>query len=150
MAKKDIQYDLQQLILSKEFSSQNEICDTLVKLGYEASQSKVNRLLKKMGAFKVKNNNNVFVYKIRNEEAPPLMSDNVTSLVIRVIANETTVVIETVPGAAQIVARVLDYNKNSFEILGIVAGDDTLFVSSVSIAKTAKLRDNIEEFLCLS
>lgn len=147
MTKSDVQYDLQQLILTKEFSSQNDICDTLSQLGYEVSQSKVNRLLKKIGAIKVKNSQKLLVYKIPDEPAPPLMTDTVSSLIMKIISNETTVVIETAPGSAQLVARVLDYNKNSFEIIGIVAGDDTLFVAPLTIKNTQKLKDNIEKFL---
>lgn len=63
MDKSDIYNDLRQLILSKEFSSQNDICDILEGLGYSASQSKVNRMLKKIGAVKVKNEKSTLVYK---------------------------------------------------------------------------------------
>jgi transcriptional regulator of arginine metabolism len=147
MTKSDIQYDLQQLILIKEFSSQNDICETLAKLGYEVSQSKVNRLLKKIGAIKVKNSQKLLVYKIPDEPAPPLMTDNIASLIMKIASNESVVIIETAPGSAQLVARVLDYNKNSFEIIGIVAGDDTLFVAPSTIKNTDKLKENIEKFL---
>ncbi|APC96209.1 arginine repressor [Francisella frigiditurris] len=147
MDKSDIYHDLRQLILSKEFSSQNDICDTLELLGYSASQSKVNRMLKKIGAIKVKNEKKALVYKIPNEPAPPIMTDNISSLVISVSANEVMVVIDTAPGAAQLVARTLDYNKNSFEIIGIVAGDDTIFVAPSSIKNINKLKINIENFL---
>ncbi|QIW09400.1 ArgR family transcriptional regulator [Francisella sp. LA112445] len=147
MDKSDIYNDLRQLILSKEFSSQNEICDTLEHLGYSASQSKVNRMLKKLGAIKIKNEKSTLVYKIPNEPAPPIMTDNISSLVINVSANEAVVVIDTAPGAAQLVARTLDYNKNSFGIIGIVAGDDTVFVAPSTIKNIDKLKINIEKFL---
>ncbi|AEI35194.1 MULTISPECIES: arginine repressor [Francisella] len=147
MDKSDIYNDLRQLILSKEFSSQNDICDTLERLGYSASQSKVNRMLKKIGAVKVKNEKSTLVYKIPNEPAPPIMTDNISSLVIKIDANEAIVIIDTAPGAAQLVARTLDYNKNSFEIIGIVAGDDTIFVAPSSIKNIKKLKTNIENFL---
>lgn len=147
MDKSDIYNDLRQLILSKEFSSQNDICDTLEGLGYSASQSKVNRMLKKIGAVKVKNEKSTLVYRIPNEPAPPIMTDNISSLVIKIDANEAVVVIDTAPGAAQLVARTLDYNKNSFEIIGIVAGDDTIFVAPSSIKNIKNLKINIEKFL---
>lgn len=147
MVKPDIYDDLRQLILSKEFSSQNDICGTLESLGYIASQSKVNRMLKKIGAIKVKNEKNTLVYKIPNEPAPPIMTDNISSLVIKIDANEVMVVIDTAPGAAQLVARTLDYNKNGFEIIGIVAGDDTIFVVPSSVKNINKLKINIKNFL---
>ncbi|ASG67414.1 arginine repressor [Francisella halioticida] len=147
MDKSDIFNDLRQLILSKEFSSQNEICDTLELLGYSASQSKVNRMLKKLGAIKIKNEKNTLVYKIPNEPTPPVMTDNISSLVIKIDANEAVVVIVTAPGAAQLVARTLDYNKNSFGIIGIVAGDDTVFVAPSTTKNINKLKINIERFL---
>ncbi|AIT10097.1 ArgR family transcriptional regulator [Candidatus Francisella endociliophora] len=147
MSNQDIEYDLQQLILSKEFSSQNDMCNILYQLGYKVSQSKVNRLLKKVGAIKVKNSKGILVYKIPNEPAPPMITDNIGSLITSIKANEVMVTIETAPGSAQLIARVLDYNKKSFEIIGIVAGDDTLFISPSSIKNINKLQKNIENFL---
>ncbi|XSZ47882.1 hypothetical protein ACP8HZ_01265 [Francisella noatunensis] len=60
--------------------------------------------------FKVKNEKSTLVYKIPNEPAPPIMTDNISSLVIKIDANEAVVVIDIAPGAAQLVARTLDYN----------------------------------------
>ncbi len=147
MKTKDIYSDLRKLIINEEFSSQNDICDRLISLGYTASQSKVNRLLKKVNAIKLKSENGNIVYKIANELSPPLMTDTLLSLVLNISSNEVMVIIDTVPGGANVVARLLDYNKSNLQIIGTVAGDDSVAIWPKSIKKISKLKSDLEK-LC--
>jgi transcriptional regulator of arginine metabolism len=147
MKTKDIYNDLRKLIINEEFSSQHDICDSLISLGYTASQSKVNRLLKKVNAIKLKSENGNIVYKIANELSPPLMTDTLLSLVLNISSNEVMVIIDTVPGGANVVARLLDYNKSNLQIIGTVAGDDSVAIWPKSIKKTNKLKSDLEQ-LC--
>jgi transcriptional regulator of arginine metabolism len=147
MKKSDIYYDLRQIILNEEISSQNDICKSLLASGHVASQSKVNRLLKKIGAIKIKNEKNIVVYKIPHESVLPLMTDSILSLIVNINSNETVIVIDTLPGGANVVARMLDYNKNNFEIMGTIAGDDSIVVLPISIKKIDEIRLNLENLL---
>lgn len=45
------------------------------------------------------------------------------------------------------VARVLDYNQITTEILGTIAGDDTIFVAPKSIKDTLRLTEEIKGLL---
>jgi transcriptional regulator of arginine metabolism len=63
------------------------------------------------------------------------------------VSNETLVVIFTSPGSASMVARVLDYNQITTEILGTLAGDDTIFVAPKSVKDTLKLKAEIKGLL---
>jgi len=51
--------------------------------------------------------------------------------VIDIVANESMIIIKTSPGAASLLARVLDQKK--CQVLGTIAGDDTIFVAPESI-----------------
>jgi transcriptional regulator of arginine metabolism len=138
---------LRALLMGRKASTQENICAALEKLGYEINQSKASRLLRKVGAIKVVNVHGQTVYSLPREPAPPSMSTSLRSLILDIVANETLVVVYTSPGSASMVARVLDYNQISTEILGTIAGDDTIFIAPKSIKEIGRLTDEIKSLL---
>jgi transcriptional regulator of arginine metabolism len=124
---------LQEFLTKESAGTQEEICLNLQKQGYKVNQTKVSRLLRKLGAVKVKDERGEIVYWLPKEPPPPEMSSPLSSLVIDIIANETLVMIHTCPGSASLVARLLDYQFRKTTILGTIAGDDTIFVMPKSI-----------------
>lgn len=138
---------LRALLMGRKESTQEDICAALEKLGYEINQSKASRLLRKIGAIKVVNERGQTVYSLAREPAPPSMNTTLRSLILDIVSNEALVVIFTSPGSASMVARVLDYNQITTEILGTIAGDDTIFVAPKSIKDTQKLTEEIKGLL---
>lgn len=138
---------LRQLLIGGEAGSQEEICEALERKGFDINQSKASRLLRKIGAVKVINKEGQTVYSLPQEPAPPLMNSSLQDLIVDITSNETTVVVYTSPGSASMVARVLDYCKGSTEILGTIAGDDTIFIIPKSIENTMKMAEEIKEVL---
>jgi arginine repressor len=136
---------LRSLLTSRKANTQEDLCLALQKQGYEVNQSKVSRLLRKIGAIKVVNPDNRVAYSIPREPAPPSMNTEIKSLILDVLANESLVVIFTSPGSASMVARVLDYFETTTEILGTLAGDDTIFVAPKSVKDIAKLTQEIKQ-----
>ncbi|SUI40243.1 Arginine repressor [Serratia marcescens] len=61
----------------------------------------------------------------------PTTTSPLKNLVLDVDHNDAVVVIHTSPGAAQLIARLLDSLGKSQGILGTIAGDDTIFVTPV-------------------
>ncbi|MGL5799533.1 MAG: transcriptional regulator ArgR, partial [Plesiomonas sp.] len=51
------------------------------------------------------------------------------NLVLDVDYNSALIVIHTSPGAAQLIARMLDSLGKAEGILGTIAGDDTIFIT---------------------
>ncbi len=144
---KDVVEALKSLLFEREASTQEELCLVLEKQGYEINQSKVSRLLRKVGAIKVKNVLNQTVYSLPREPPPPSANTPLKDLVIDILCNETLIVITTSPGSASMVARVLDYYQVSSEILGTLAGDDTIFVAPKSIKEIPNLLRKIKSLL---
>lgn len=138
---------LKALLMNREAATQEDICVALEKLGYEINQSKASRLLRKIGAIKVINTQGETVYSLPREPAPPLMNTPLRDLILDILSNEALVVIFTSPGSASLVARVLDYQQISTEILATIAGDDTIFVAPKSIKNTSKLAEEIKKLL---
>jgi len=123
--------DLKQVLLHGGNTTQEGIVLALERKGHKVNQSKISRLLRKINAIKTKNDQGAMVYCLPHDaEAPPIQS-SLEALVIDVIANESLIVIKTSPGAASLIARVLDQKK--CQILGTIAGDDTIFVAPESI-----------------
>jgi transcriptional regulator of arginine metabolism len=138
---------LRVLLLGRKASSQEAICASLEKLGYEINQTKVSRLLRRVGAVKVVSAQGHPVYSLPREPAPASMDTQIRSLIQGIVANETMVVIYTSPGSASMVARVLDYNQITTEILGTIAGDDTIFVAPKTIKDIQRLTEEVKSLL---
>jgi transcriptional regulator of arginine metabolism len=145
--KPDLLEDLRQLLLEGKVTRQEDICIALQIKGHHVNQSKISRLIHKLNAIKSKNELGQIVYRLAREPAPPTTSSQLSSLVIDVVANETTIIVSTSPGAAQLVARVLDYNKNSMQILGTIAGDDSIFIAPLSIKTINNSVNQIKKLL---
>ncbi|MBS3905280.1 MAG: hypothetical protein KGZ39_08145 [Simkania sp.] len=138
---------LRKLLMGRKSNSQETICTALERLGYEVNQTKISRLLRKVGAVKIINPQGQTVYSLPREPAPPSMKTCIRDLILDIVANETTVVISTSPGSASMVARVLDYNQITTAILGTIAGDDTIFVAPKTIKDIHKLTEEIKSLL---
>lgn len=130
--------EIKALILTGEVGTQEEICIALQSKHFEVNQSKISRLLRKMGAVKVTNERGQIVYQMPKEPGPPAPDSRFSSYIIRIESNEVGVVIRTVPGSAQLAARLIDFNADKCLSLGTVAGDDTVFVIPRSITEVQK------------
>lgn len=137
---------LRTLLKNRAASSQEELCSALEAQQFDVNQSKISRLLRKLKALKIENEHGQVVYSLPQEPAPP-MASYLATLVLDIIANETLVVVYTSPGSASLVARLLDYNQRSTEILATVAGDDTIFVAPKSIKRINKLEQEVRKLL---
>lgn len=134
---------LKNLLMGRKANTQEDLCHALAKQGFEINQSKISRLLRKIGAIKVLNTQGKIVYSLQREPAPPTVATPLKDLILAVSANEALVIIFTSPGSASMIARVLDYHQEAFDILGTLAGDDTVFVAPVSIKNTKILVEKI-------
>ena len=143
----DLLQALRLLLKSRKASTQESICENLEKQGFAVNQSKISRMLRKIGAIKATNSQGDVTYSLSREPVPPMTCTTVSDLIIDVIANEMLVVIFTSPGSASLVARMLDYNQTTTEILATIAGDDTIFVAPKSVKNIKKLYDEIRSLL---
>ena len=137
---------LRSLLQKGEAATQEEICLQLDKQGFEMNQSKASRLLRKVGAVKVVNVKGETVYSLPRDPAPPSMDFSMRELILDIDANECMVVVQTSPGSASMVARILDHQL-SLAVLGTLAGDDTIFIAPRSIKQTGALLKQIRSLL---
>ncbi|HHE9385595.1 transcriptional regulator ArgR [Haemophilus influenzae] len=134
-----------ELLNQERFGSQNEIVDALKKQGFTGiNQSKISRMLSKFGAVRTRNTKMEMVYCLPNELSVPNTSSPLKNLVLDVDHNAMLIVIKTTPGAAQLIARLLDSIGKSEGILGTIAGDDTIFVTPTNDKPIDELLQNIQ------
>ncbi|MEX4237788.1 transcriptional regulator ArgR [Haemophilus influenzae] len=134
-----------ELLNQERFGSQNEIVDALKKQGFTGiNQSKISRMLSKFGAVRTRNTKMEMVYCLPNELSVPNTSSPLKNLVLDVDHNAMLIIIKTTPGAAQLIARLLDSIGKSEGILGTIAGDDTIFVTPTNDKPIDELLQNIQ------
>ena len=126
---------LREILLEGKARTQLEIQQELERQGITSSQSKISRLLHQIGAVKLIDSQGKTHYRLPHEAGliheltSPQEKTLISQWVLDVIANETLIIIHTTPGAAGMVARIIDQHRNNLEILGTIAGDDTIFVA---------------------
>ena len=124
------------ILKEEKFSSQGEIVDALKAQGFEnINQSKVSRMLTKFGAVRTRNAKQEMVYCLPAEMGVPTAKSPLRQLVIDIMHNEMKIIIRTSPGAAQLIARLLDSLGKADGVLGTIAGDDTIFIAPAKVSE---------------
>lgn len=118
MQKNVRQRKLLSLIQAKPFATQAELRDSLERAGVPATQSSLSRDLEELGI--VKQRGHYTVPKSNGAAARGLLSLD--------LAGENLVVAHTEPGRASSVAVEID-GAALEEIVGTIAGEDTIFVA---------------------
>jgi transcriptional regulator of arginine metabolism len=132
LAKPQRQHRIARLLEQHSVTSQGQLVDLLAVEGVIATQATVSRDLDEMGALKVRVPGGDTVYAVpevvRDRIAP---EDHLRRVfgdwVVEVAHSGTIVVLRTPPGSAHVVGSALD-RAGLADVVGTVAGDDTLLV----------------------
>lgn len=134
-----------EILRHESFGSQGEIVDALKTQNFDnVSQSKVSRMLSKYGAVRTRNARGEMVYCLPPELGMPTAKSPLKQLVLDIVHNKVMVIIRTTPGAAQLIARLLDSLSTTDGVLGTIAGDDTIFIAPADISEIDALRSRVE------
>ena len=116
---------LRLIISSQQLGSQDELLNALQKEGFKLTQATLSRDLKQLKVAKAASMSGNYVYVLPNETMYKRVS---TPNSIRSIAFSGNMgIIKTRPGYASSIAWNID-NSDIPEILGTIAGDDTIFI----------------------
>jgi len=143
---KDLTEALQKLLHNGTANSQEAIRAALQTQGFEVTQSTVSRLLRKLGAVKVTAEKGEAIYTLPQGIAPAAIIEPLKSLVTSIQHNNSIIVIHTNPGAATLIAHILDIYR-PVEILGTIAGDDTIFIAPLDVKHIKHTTAQLKEFL---
>lgn len=133
------------LLKEERYASQAEIVEALQDRGFQSmNQSKVSRMLSKFGAVRARNAREDMVYCMPPELSMPSAKSAVRQLVMDVEHNEVMIIIRTTPGAAQLIARLLDSVGKKEGVLGTIAGDDTIFIAPADVSRIDETLKNVQ------
>jgi transcriptional regulator of arginine metabolism len=125
---------IKMIISSKELGSQDELLQELIKEGYSLTQATLSRDLKQLKVAKAASMNGNYVYVLPNNTMYKRMAElhSATEMMmyngfISIDFSANLAVIKTRPGYASSLAYDID-THNFNEILGTIAGDDTILL----------------------
>jgi transcriptional regulator of arginine metabolism len=135
---------LGQLLESNNLSTQEELVEKLERSNFKVTQSTVSRDLRKLGAIRTVDAKNRTVYRLPREMFVPVQTSSLSEMVTSIRSNGSLIVIRTHPGSASLVGRFVDMTFTG-NILGSIAGDDTVFIAPSSTRETTSLLKQIEK-----
>ena len=139
---------IKMIISSQEIGSQEEMLNELKKEGFQLTQATLSRDLKQLKVAKAANINGDYVYVLPNDIMYKRPTDlNPTEMLMHtgfksLQYSGNLAVIKTRPGYASSMAYDID-NKTSEDILGTIAGDDTIIL----ILKEGAIHAQVNRFL---
>lgn len=143
MAKTQRQHRIAKLLETEQVTSQAQLVDLLKDDGVAATQATVSRDLEELGAVKVRVPGGETVYAIPELPAKQLAPEDhlrrvLGDWVVEVMHSGNLAVLRTPPGSAHVVASALD-RAGLDDIVGTVAGDDTILVVAAEKVGGAKI-----------
>ncbi len=144
MSKLSRQNAIRELLGAASISSQDELRRSLLHHGFRVTQATLSRDIHELGLIKTSDG-----YTLPgNGSEPPLppLVRLVREFVREVRRAQNQVILKTSPGSAQPVAAALD-SANWKELVGTVAGDDTILIISPDKKHADTLADRVTEML---
>ena len=127
---------IRELIMNSRIKTQIELTEILSAKGYSTTQSNISRILKKLNTVKVVDDNKNTYYVIQSK--PLEISSWVKTLVNTIQDNGSVILIKTYSGAGQIIGQIID-ERNLDNVLGCVAGDNSILVVVEDCSKINKV-----------
>jgi transcriptional regulator of arginine metabolism len=145
LTKQTRQFAVKEIIGSTPVSSQDELRLELKKRGFKITQATLSRDLTELGVSRVISGDKA-VYALQPVAQVQRLRSLVGAEVLSVAANETMIVIHTLPGCANLVGEFIDIQKDP-NIIGTIAGDNTLLVIPKSVKQTRSILLDLKEKL---
>ncbi len=147
--KRNRQEKLLDLISRYEIETQDELIEKLREHGFDVTQATVSRDIRELKIAKMTTGKGTYRYVLpRQAESVPSVkfSAALTDSIVSVGNAENLVVLKTYPGMAQAVAVGIDHMR-LHQVLGCVAGDDTILVVTQDRDCAAAFSVQVQELL---
>ena len=136
MKKKDRFKAILDLISENDISTQEELTLKLNERGFNVSQATVSRDINELDIIKIESGDKKSAYrqaKVADAEMPFRIKELFKNVVVSIVAANNLIVVKTLNGNANTAGMAVDQMDIS-QIIGTVAGDDTLLVVTRSNA----------------
>lgn len=138
-----------EIISHKEIETQEELCEELNQMNHVVTQATISRDIRDLHLFKVAGVEKKYRYAYINDgesEISPKMKSLFRDCVLSVKAAQNLVVVKTLSGNGANAGAVVD-KFNHEEIVGSVAGDDTLLIVCSDNAAAEAIVEKISAFI---
>jgi transcriptional regulator of arginine metabolism len=136
--------EIRQLITSRPVATQEELRALLSDRGHDVTQATLSRDLAQLRARRAAQPGGGTCYEL--PDTPPGVVPLLPDLVRAIDDNGTLVVVHTTPGAAGVVAGILDRARVP-EVLGTIAGDDAIFIAPARGISTTRVIRKLRELV---
>ena len=135
-----------EIIRKNEVETQEELSDRLEREGFQVTQATVSRDIRELKLTKVAMSNGKQKYAALTEPAEDLYIRVLRDGFISMDMAQNILVVRTVSGMAMAVAAALDA-LNFHEIVGTIAGDDTIMCAVRSVEENIQLMDRLRKMV---
>lgn len=133
------------VIQTLRVTSQDQLRQLLEKAGFAVTQATVSRDIRELRLVKVPGAEGVGHYTLPEEwESTPPLQNLLPSLYASAVGTGNLLVVRTMTGGAQPVALAIDW-EDWPEVLGTIAGDDTILVICREPDQVPKVQRRIED-----
>lgn len=133
---------IRKLIRGGSIFTQEELAQALGKAGIHATQVTLSRDIRELRLVKTQDG----YAETSTEESGPRFNALASEFLVDVRAAQNLVVLKTAPGHANSVAVALD-NEEWPEIVGTIAGDDTILIIAPDMGTATRIRRKLLELL---
>lgn len=145
MSKTKRQKSILSLINENSIDTQQKLTNMLINLGYKVTQATVSRDIKELGLIKESYEGRTYYMQPLDPRLEKLVSIFKQS-VINIDYSRNIIVIKTIEGSANSSAALIDYLDNT-QILGTVAGDDTIIVIIKNENEVLKVIELLKKYM---
>ncbi len=134
------------LINNSVMQTQEDLVEGLKAAGFDCTQGTVSRDIRELRLMKVLDHSGVYKYALPKEGSTYLerLKEVFAQSVLSVVASGNLIIIKTIPAGAAAAANTID-TLDFPDILGCIAGDDTVFVALADTADSHILADKFIE-----
>lgn len=136
---------IKSIISSQDVGNQTQLVKLLKQKNIKVTQATLSRDLSELGVIRVPTSNGL-IYKLGSSNGEGVLKTHIAEEIISIDFNECVAVVKTFLGRAQGVAVFID-KQNDSEILGTIAGDDTIVVIPKSVKNLKKISDQLKTLL---
>lgn len=145
MSKRERQRQILDVIRSRRVSSQESLREILLERGTEVTQATLSRDLRELRLVKVPGADGQGYYSVPEEwDSTPPLESLLPTLFHSADGVDNLLVVRTMKGGAQTVAAGIDWEEWP-EVLGTLAGDDTILIILRDAAKRPAIQKRLEE-----
>ncbi len=150
MARANRQLKILDIISKHDIDTQEELVDYLRSEGFSVTQATVSRDIKEMGIIKTLSSDGRHYKYAAQQSKESSAADKFLSMfkntVVSIKSTGNLIVLKTETGSAGPAAELID--KLSYdEVLGVIAGDNTIFVAVDGVEHADTIRRRLEDLL---